>query len=124
MENDTQDFHCFSRLPVEVRLAIWREYLPNRVVEIDYLWDSGGVFGPDAPPCKLQQTTGLNRRAPIISRVCRESRLVAFEARHFREEDSTLEPEEVLWKSNIRVDKTWIDPSRDTFDTLELDTGL
>lgn len=112
MENDTQDFHCFSRLPVELRLAIWRECLPNRVVEIDYPWDDGGVFGPDPPPCKLQQTTNLNRRAPMTSRVCRESRLVAFEAGHFRKEGST--PEEVPWNSNIRVDKTWIDPSRDT----------
>jgi hypothetical protein len=48
----------------------------------------------------------------MISRVCRESRLVAFEAGHFRKEGSTLE--EVPWNSNMRVDKTWIDPSRDT----------
>ena len=112
MENDTQNFHCFSRLPVELRLAIWRECLPSRVVEIDYPWDDGGVFGPDPPPCKLQQTTNLNRRALMISCVCRESRLVAFEVGHYRKEGST--PEGVRWNSNIRVDKIWIDPSRDT----------
>lgn len=110
--NNNHEFHFFSQLPTELRLAIWRVCLPNRVVEIDYPWDDGGVFGPDPPPCKLQQTTTLNRHAPVISRVCRESRLVSFEAGHFRKEGST--PEEVPWISNLRVEKTWIDPSRDT----------
>ncbi|KAJ5875583.1 uncharacterized protein N7473_012930 [Penicillium subrubescens] len=109
--NNSQEFHFFSQLPTELRLAIWRICLPNRVVEIDYPWDEGGVFGPDPPSCKLQQTTNLNRRAPTISRVCHESRLVAFEVGHFRKKDSTLE--EVPWISNICVNKTWIDPSRD-----------
>lgn len=111
-DNNNQEFHFFSQLPTELRLAIWRICLPNRVVEIDYPWGEGGVFGADSPPCKLQQTTNLNRRAPTIGRVCRESRLVAFEFGHFRNNGST--PEEVPWISNIRVNKTWLDPSRDT----------
>jgi hypothetical protein len=97
---------------MELRLAIWRECLLNRVVEIDYAWDDCGVFGSDPPPYELHQTTNLNRRAPVISSVCRESRLVAFEAGHFRKKGLT--PEEDSWKSSIRVDKTWIDPSLNT----------
>lgn len=27
------NFHFSPRLPVEIRLAIWREYLPHRVVD-------------------------------------------------------------------------------------------
>ncbi|KAJ5167274.1 uncharacterized protein N7482_006055 [Penicillium canariense] len=50
MENNNQEFHFFSQLPTELRLAIWRICLPNRVVEIDYPWDEGVNFYPNLPP--------------------------------------------------------------------------
>jgi len=110
--NQEQEFRFFSQLPTELRLAIWRKCLPNRVVEIDYPWDEGVNFYPNLPPCKLQQTTNINRRGPVISRVCRESRYVALETGHYL--DKGLPPEEAPWRSNLRLERTWIDPSRDT----------
>ncbi|KAF3394605.1 hypothetical protein F1880_005584 [Penicillium rolfsii] len=109
--NSHQEFHFFSQLPTELRLAIWRICLPNRVVEIDLPWDDGVDFYPNLPPCELRQTTHINRRAPLISRVCHESRLVAFETGYYRDDSSP--PQEALWKSDLLVKRTWLDPCRD-----------
>lgn len=75
-------FHAFSRLPTELREAIWRECLPNRVCELDYpaaelLY---GVENAADAPCTLRHTSILNELPPLITRVCRESRSVAFQA--------------------------------------------
>lgn len=109
--NNSQEFHFFSQLPTELRLAIWRICLHNRVDEIDYPWDEGVNFYPNLPPCKLQQTTDINRRAPVISRVCHESRMVAFETGYYRDEG--WPPQEAPWHSNLLVERTWLDPCRD-----------
>ncbi|KAJ5355475.1 uncharacterized protein N7496_012687 [Penicillium cataractarum] len=112
MEKNDREFHYFSQLPTESRLAVWRECLPIRVVEIDYPWDDGVNWSrPYRPPCTLQKTTNINRCPPVISRVCRESRLVAFEAGHYRDRGSP--PREARWISDLEVDQSWIDPSRD-----------
>lgn len=86
-------FHSFTKLPQGLRDEIWRQCLPRRVVEIDMPDDSfilnedfefefetlkvGGVPTPEFTGCHMQQTTMINNRPPIISRVCRESRNVA-----------------------------------------------
>lgn len=114
MDSNTYDqkFHFFPQLPTELRLAIWGECLPNRVVEIDYPWDEGAYLCLNPPPCKLWQTTDINRHPPVISRVCRESRLVASETGYYH--DRVSAPPGAQWKSNLQLEKSWIDPSRDS----------
>ncbi|KAJ5160874.1 uncharacterized protein N7482_007878 [Penicillium canariense] len=115
MENNPK-FYFFSQLPTELRYAIWRECLPNRVVEIDYPWDEGAYLCLNPPPCKLMQTTDINRRPPVISHVCRESRRVAFETGYLKTgyyRDKGSPPLEAQWESDLQLKKSWIDPSRD-----------
>lgn len=108
VDSNGQVFHRFSHLPTELRLAIWRECLPRRVVEIDPHYDEDD----DVPsPCKWEHTTTLNRRLPVISRVCHESRMVACEAGHYRDLKA---PPDAEWKSALRLNHSWIDSSRDT----------
>lgn len=64
--------HCFPLLPKELRLAIWKECLPRRVVEIDI----ASSMLTDTY-CDVWSTSLQNARSPLISRVCRESREVA-----------------------------------------------
>lgn len=85
MELQEKHFDFFSQLPAELRLLIWRLCLPNRVVELDYPWGQSVNFDPLLPPCRSTRTTDLNRQAPVITRVCRESRLVAFETGGYRD---------------------------------------
>jgi hypothetical protein len=107
---DNQNFHFFSRLPTELRLAIWCECLPHRVIEIDQPFDEI-IYDLETPiPCELR-TTSANRHPPLISRVCRESRLVASEAGHNIEEKA---PEDSDWFCSGEFEKLWIDPSRDS----------
>ncbi|KAJ5533341.1 hypothetical protein N7494_009893 [Penicillium frequentans] len=111
MTNDPQ-FHLFDQLPTELRLAVWRECLSHRVVELDYAWDEGAYLVILPTPCELRKTTKINRRPPIISWVCRESRLIAFEASHCLDMDS--EPHlNTRWSSDLRLKKLRINPSRD-----------
>lgn len=63
-------FHYFSRLPPEIRIAIWKFCLPNRVTEL--------VYPDNSDYCQLRHASSLNSKPPIISRVCHESRQVAF----------------------------------------------
>lgn len=114
MESSTHDeaFHYFSQLPAELRFAIWRECLPHRVVEIDYAVDDYAYLCLIPPPCNLQLTSNINRQPPVISRVCRESRRVAFESGYQLVKESP--PPEARWNSSLLITKPWIDPSRDT----------
>lgn len=74
MATSAREFFLFPQLPLELRCFIWRKCLPHRVVEIDT------VIGDDRHPiCELFDTSYLNSLPPIITRVCRESRHVAFE---------------------------------------------
>lgn len=112
--DNTRDrpFHFFPQLPTELRLAIWRECLSPRVVELDNSWDEGAYPDLKFPPCTLRRTTGINRCPPAISRVCRESRQVALETYHIRDRGSP--PEHAKWSSNLELGNLWIDPSRDS----------
>lgn len=86
MVNDT--FHPFLRLPIEIRIEIWRFCLPHRVCEMD---DPIGWIVYDADewdatlPCYFCSTSVNNGRAPLLTRVCRESRAVAFESGNWAE---------------------------------------
>lgn len=81
-------FHCFPRLPKELRQAIWRACLPSRVLEMDVPY--AYLLARDLPEelegtvgCNLHDTTGDNAMPPMITRVCSESREVAFETGRF-----------------------------------------
>lgn len=114
MESRThnQVFHYFSQLPAELRIAIWRECLPHRVVEIDYVMDNYADAYPVPPPCYLRRTSNVNRQPPVISRVCRESRHAAFETGYQLVKESP--PSGSRWNSSLLITKPWIDHSRDT----------
>lgn len=105
-------FYFFPRLPTELRLAIWRECLPIRVAELDYPFEEANYLCLESQPCRLQKTTDINRCPPVISRVCRESRHVAFETGHDRGLGSP--PPGSQWASKRLLEKLWIDPSRDS----------
>jgi hypothetical protein len=82
-------FSKFPDLPAELRRSIWLYCLPDRVEEFDVAY--GKVFyydhrHPDqTPPCTLADTTYLNTRPPLITRVCREARGIAFKTGTFEE---------------------------------------
>lgn len=110
MELQEKHFDFFSQLPTELRLLIWRLCLPNRVPELDYPWVRSVDFDPLHPTCRLMHTTDLDRKAPVLTRVCHESRLVAFETGGYRDHARSE-----LWNSNLLVrKKSWLDPRRDT----------
>ncbi|KAK3333839.1 hypothetical protein B0T19DRAFT_440565 [Cercophora scortea] len=73
-----REFPLFGALPTEIRLAIWRQCLPNRIVELD-IPEANICNGPVRTLCKLFFTTRQNRAPPAITRVCREARAVALE---------------------------------------------
>lgn len=117
MESSTHDpaFHYFSQLPAELRIAIWRECLPHRVVEIDYAMGNYTNAYPVPLPCNLLHTSNVNRQPPMISRVCRESRHVAFETGYqLVKESPPPEARWARWNSSLLITKSWIDPTRDT----------
>lgn len=89
-------------------MAVWRECLPRRVVGIDCHYDEDEDV---LSPCKWKHTTILNRRLPVISRVCYESRMVACEAGHYRDLKA---PPDAEWKSRLILGHSWVDSSRDT----------
>lgn len=115
-----QSFHRFPHLPKELRDEIWRHCLPHRVVELDlpdlewYLDYNIRQSWPDLAKqpqraCELWPTSRRNRATPIITRVCHESRKVAFETAHLAFSDDS---------SAMSFDKDdrpmWIDCARDT----------
>lgn len=111
-------FVRFADFPTEIRLAIWRHCLPHRVVELDYqpddiIWDEG----PDdeAPPCSANGMIQLRNKAPpLITRVCRESRQVAFEtARQLPGFPDPRDPENTQEFANYMVTHPWLDTARD-----------
>lgn len=74
-------FRIFPQLPTEIRLEIWRQCLPERVVELDEPASHLIAMDPDHDGyrCVSRHTALINRRPPVISRVCHESRMVALE---------------------------------------------
>ncbi|KAJ5281206.1 hypothetical protein N7478_006578 [Penicillium angulare] len=107
-DNHDREFHYFSQLPTELRLAIWRECLPRRVVEIALHFNENESV---PSPCEWVPTSRLNRSLPTISRVCHESWLTTREASHTREVDT---PDSMSWKCKLTYKNLRIDPSRDS----------
>jgi hypothetical protein len=111
MSSTRDTFHLFPQLPTELRLAIWRECLPYRVVAIDHLFNDWKAEGP--APCKrIAATTRIDSQPPVITRVCRESRTVAFETakrlpvpKDFDDEASWY------WQMLVRP-RPWLDRAR------------
>lgn len=107
-------FHCFGKLPIELRLSIWRECLPHRIVELDtpearYALDA--CFDDDGLPiCDMRHTTKANSVPPLISRVCHEARAVALERGHRLPNPGR--PCETTMLDTSRSGQ-WFDPSRD-----------
>ena len=122
MVNDT--FHPFPRLPTELREEIWRFCLPRRVSEMDYPVDFMvyGSFDPkDKLPCSLRSTSISNARPPSLTRVCRESRRIAFESGKWvsllmsQEGESPYQLHEDEWEAANCLDcDYWQDPFRDS----------
>ena len=56
----------------------------------------------------------MNGRPPLITRVCRESRSVAFETGNIEPRDTDERPREAKWSSSIDVDPAWRDRERDS----------
>lgn len=112
MAQAATSFHLFPDLPTELRLAIWRECLPRRVVELDRpepdsalrAWNDDQVL----PICSMEHTTKANSVPPLISRVCHEARYVALE-----EGRPLTGPDETTMLSTSRSGQ-WFDPARDT----------
>ncbi|CRG92113.1 hypothetical protein PISL3812_09168 [Talaromyces islandicus] len=119
---ECKTFHLFPKLPAELRLEIWRLCLPQRVCEKDQPYYAIVFHLPDgAPsPCLLYQTTEVNGRPPVVTRVCRESRAVAWETglfyQFFRSTNPLLKPRpsEAEWRSYTSIDAAWFDSTRDS----------
>ncbi|KAJ5248885.1 hypothetical protein N7468_000336 [Penicillium chermesinum] len=109
----SDEFHFFPCLPPELRRMVWRFCLPSRVCEIDAPYDQcafeeNHVYGP---PCELQTSTLQNSRPPVITRVCHESRAVAFETGcQLNASYGHGAPDGFEYRRAIT---TWFDPSRD-----------
>lgn len=113
-------FHPFSRLPAELREAIWRECLPRSVCELDtphikMVWydsfiDDEHPYSQDSP-CTLIDTMKMNARPPAITRICRESRAVAFRAGQAAAQRREDTPADAIWTSPTILD--WTNDWRD-----------
>lgn len=143
---EAQTFYLFPRLPRELRDAVWRECLPHRVAEIDIplglvslgvwlpgrdadVWDEDGrtVHGDqEGRGCYMEQTTRINSAPPVITRVCRESRMVAFETGRLLRHDPGRHGMQLRRRVGGQrrrrgggpdidpfVDQHWLDPARD-----------
>jgi hypothetical protein len=108
-------FHRFGHLPAEIRLEIWRECLPNRVVELDSPLAEAFAFDPASSCycCQAYHTAAINRLPPVISRVCRESRMVALEHVNLLTQDTLHERDDSpLFGTSMGL-KDWVDKHRD-----------
>ncbi|KKK12928.1 hypothetical protein ARAM_006913 [Aspergillus rambellii] len=69
-------FPLFARLPAELRRMIWMECLPARIFEYDA---PEGWAVPISTVCDLGWTTCQNWKPPVLTRICHESRSIAYE---------------------------------------------
>ena len=114
-------FHPFPRLPTELREEIWRLCLPHRVSELDYPYN-WLIGGPEAYrekfPCSLRSTSDSNGRPPLLTRVCVESRRVAYRSGNWvsvLETQSPKPPDDAWWEVANSIDGDyWQDPLRDS----------
>ncbi|OBT99194.1 hypothetical protein VE01_02665 [Pseudogymnoascus verrucosus] len=104
-----QSFPLFPRLPVELQRRIWELCLPARIVELD-------LQGTDIVPtsCSLQQTSQINSRASLATRICRESRSVAFLAGATELYDDDFQRSDTPeWEAMNDIRDLWASPPTD-----------
>lgn len=118
--NHSSTFPLFQRLPTELRDEIWRMCLPRRVIELDFplaeivfdIWDHDPILSP----CRLGRSVYLNTSPPLITRICRESRRVAFEhgrtAARLISTDGLLPPAEIDWHTSNTIHPDYWQPKR------------
>lgn len=110
-------FHLFAQLPIELQKEIWRYCLPHRVREYDSPSDTivFDTINTDVPtPCLLHSTAKLNACPPMITRVCRESRAVAFESGTVTAIFATDRPRYNDFLCNKVFQNAWADHKRDS----------
>ncbi|KAI1410392.1 hypothetical protein F5Y13DRAFT_192253 [Hypoxylon sp. FL1857] len=95
MESQEPVFHPFPRLPAELRLAIWRECLPHRVVELQCPCE-GLVF--DYYQEQLEPSACVTSLVPLPSR-----RVAAL----------TMTTGDNHWEHPLTVRDPWVDTARD-----------
>lgn len=118
-EFSATSFHCFPRLPKEIRRAIWRHCLPRRVLEFDV--PRPDIIFQDLPEelhgtvsCELSSTTAHNSRPPLITQVCFEAREVAFETGRLADFRDLWDGYNVnVWGTGTPMRRSWFDPARD-----------
>ena len=116
MADETKSFHFFPQLPTELRFCIWRECLPHRVCELDYpSAEYLNAHQNPLNPCLLYQTSRLNATPPVITRVCRESRQVAFETGGFAQDRKDVPIGKGWFSSNCPRELWWEDRARDSY---------
>ncbi|KAL3477788.1 hypothetical protein BJX99DRAFT_225731 [Aspergillus californicus] len=108
-------FHLFPKLPCEIRFMIWRECLPNRIMELDsqvdeLLWDD------DIPCSANRKIAKANVAPPLITRVCRESRAVALE-KGSRQPLPDPKNKDIQDFSKYMLEYPWFDETRDAVHT-------
>lgn len=112
-QHPAQSFTLFPRLPVELQRLIWELCLPARIVELDL---QGTDMLPTPTSCSLQPTSRINSRAPLVTRICRESRNVALLAGakelydNGGDDDDNGRPE---WVAMNDIHDLWVTPSTD-----------
>lgn len=99
-------FILFPELPRELRRAIWKLCLPRRVLELDSPRNDAV-----RPSCEHRHSSRLNTRYPIITRVCHESREVAFENGNMLGEYADLD--QVGYFSASALSERWFCPATD-----------
>jgi hypothetical protein len=118
-DSTTDEFKHFPKLPAELREEIWRLCLPYRVCELEtpapellFMKPSPTFNGPW--PCELLHTSYMNKRLPLISKVCHEARYVALKNGAIARQKTDRWPwGEGVWGSTQDLRDTWQDPQRD-----------
>lgn len=107
-------FPQFRHLPPEIRLEIWRQCLPNRVVELDNPNPDIIRLNKEDEDysCRSSHTALMNRRPPVISRVCRESRMVALEHVNLPAGDAQMVAPDLDFGTFMGAED-WVDKHRD-----------
>ena len=106
-------FHLFPRLPTELRLAIWRECLPHRVVDLDDQFDHL-TYDDDLQCQNTGRTLLIGAQPPVITRVCSEARAVAFETGGPVPDQLDRDAEGWFSWQCTRYPNPWCDRARDT----------
>ncbi|KAH8799801.1 hypothetical protein F5884DRAFT_811279 [Xylogone sp. PMI_703] len=70
-------FHRFGQLPFELRRCIWKLCCPHRIIDLDRTPSPLELSLKIS--CQTAETSIRNRRLPVVTRICRESRAVFFE---------------------------------------------